>query len=391
MIKTKRIHCPLCKELIAKDAKKCRFCGEWLNVDGGWISSTIPKNKLSRKKRLIIIIIFVVISYLFFNLVKNQDTQLTSGSQNEVSFQRAVERHQELVSQGTAEAARQVYRDYLLPQDRTMSEDEYVEGFVSFFKDKFVKSINYDFKVVGSIGYVDMENTQCLDKNCVNVLHRSRSFRKYHFMNGNWKVDLTEYLCPRDSFYEMEPEFKRALSLIHQRVNDDFYMEFGKTPNKLQDFYGEIFNCLDIKYALNDELSSDVEAFFSFHPGQSTEKMTIRVSPRYQTKDDLITAILLTHEIAHVFRYVFDLYDGTETDCFTDEAKAFSLQNWFFTILNEEEKSSILNRAQLGGSPELINIVRVLNEIPKMRGNTYEEKALNYVKSNPFYQEQCSN
>jgi hypothetical protein len=127
------------------------------------------------------------------------------------------------------------------------------------------------------------------------------------------------------------------------------------------------------------------------------------VSPKYSAKDDLLTAILLVHEIKHALNYgsgaVFINIGNTPPkvgdtrnlypECFANEASAFSSQNIFISILNKEEFNSLLSRALAGNSLEAKQALVTYTDIPKFQGNNYLEKALNYVKSNPFYLEQC--
>ncbi len=117
--------------------------------------------------------------------------------------------------------------------------------------------------------------------------------------------------------------------------------------------------------------------------------MNIYVSPRYQSKDDILTAVLLMHELTHAYNYALDLSTGDDLGCFEHEAYAFTAQNLFVGTLNDEERQSLTARMAVGGSNELRNVAYVYNQIPKTRGSDYFEKALNFVKASPAYQEQC--
>jgi hypothetical protein len=150
-----------------------------------------------------------------------------------------------------------------------------------------------------------------------------------------------------------------------------------------------MMNCVKIAYAPSENEMDGAEGVFRFIPGQSPEYMTIFVSPRYKSKDDILTATLLSHELMHTYNYVIGLFNGEETGCFEDEAEAFSAQNAFIMTLNSEEKQSLVARFAQGGSPELQGIIQAYTQIPRMRGATYQEKAMNFVKSNPGYQQQC--
>ncbi len=135
---------------------------------------------------------------------------------------------------------------------------------------------------------------------------------------------------------------------------------------------------------------NQAEGVFKFSPEQGVERLTIFVSPRYKSMDDLLISALLSHEMSHIINYVVGQMNYEPISCFIDEAQAFQSQNWFLLSLNEEERRSLLARAQVEPSPELVSMMTAFINIPKMKGATYQDKALNYVKSNPFYQEQCA-
>lgn len=74
--KIKRISCPFCSEKILADAKKCRFCGEWMHKKD--INVTEVKTKKRNSKLLILIVIFIIgtIYYLirYYNTINNSPT-----------------------------------------------------------------------------------------------------------------------------------------------------------------------------------------------------------------------------------------------------------------------------------------------------------------------------
>jgi predicted nucleic acid-binding Zn ribbon protein len=371
--------CPFCAEEILEDAKKCRYCNEWL-VEEKQSKRTNTGHNIKRK---VIFIIGVLVLFLLLRNVLSGFVGSVMGYSNDVAgLERALTKQNQLLNDNNEVAARELYRNFLLPQDRTMTEDEYVKGFLeNYDKNKNTKVIRHSIKVANSVGYVDRTLLTCSDKDCNSVIEKTRSYRKYYFENGQWRFQVMDVFCPRDNGYDMEPEFSRALSLITQRL-------FANNQD-LSNLYQEIVKCVDIKYADINEEMSGADGVFRFIPDQSAERLSILVSPRYQAKDDLITATLLTHEVTHAIGYISGLYSGTPLDCYADEA--FYEQNRFLTSLNAEEKQSVLGRMVLGGSSELVGISDALTRIPKMRGSTYKEKALNYVKSNPAYQKQCSN
>lgn len=372
--------CPFCAEEILVDARKCRYCNEWL-TDDNHPSQTKPK--LIVKRRVVLGISLLLLITLFWNIGRDF-LGLRTYYNNQTGLEQALERQNRLFDTGDEDSARELYRDFLLPQDRTITEDEYVKGFLEYkSKNPYSKTIQHGIKMADSIAYVDRTTLACNDKDCTSIIGKSRSYRKFYYENGHWYYQVRNVSCPRDSGYDMEPEFSRALSLITQRI--------FSYDEDVSNFYQEIIRCIDIQYASTNEEMSGAEGVFKFIPDQSTERLSIFVSPRYQAMDDLITATLLTHEVTHALGYISAMYSGMPLDCYADEAEAFYEQNRFLTSLNMEEKQSVYGRLVLGGSPELVGISDALVEIPKMRGSTYKEKALNYVKSNPAYQKQCSN
>jgi len=80
-----RIACPFCSEKILSSAKKCRYCGEWLNKDStAGIRPTKTKNKFSTKKiffRVVILILFIFIIKIFITPNNNQSNKNVKTSQ----------------------------------------------------------------------------------------------------------------------------------------------------------------------------------------------------------------------------------------------------------------------------------------------------------------------
>lgn len=372
--KSKRIPCPHCSELILPTAQKCRFCGEWLHKRKLKIKIRTGK----RKFFFVLVILGILSGYWIINKYFARNNFSTPN--NELGLRQTLNRQHSLLD--TADGVREIYRNYLAPESKTFSEEEYVSKFLDKNKSQGITHSKVDIHSVNvsdNIGYVDRTLYECADVLCTNVISTNRMFRKYVYFSGKWLMSTEYVLCPRTKMYSMNPEFERAVKLILQRTSN---------PTSI---YQDVINCVNIKYSDNDSEMEGAEGAFYFQEGQAADNLEILVSPRYSIKDDLITAILLVHEISHATNYANDLASGEKSDCYRDEAVAFNNQNWFITLLNKEEQDSVFARASLGGSQELQNIMYVWNTIPKFQGETFLDKAENFVKSNPAYVEQCSN
>lgn len=373
--------CTHCGSDLRQNAKFCEKCGSTVSKQKAK-NQKVEKSQ-SKMKWLVGLIALVVVGVVFSRFFLGGNS-VTGYSQDEAGFKKALDRQYQLLESGTEADVQQIYQDFLDPKAKVMSEEEYLKGFKQYWGDKHQKVIMHSYKADGANAYADRTIRVCSDENCQNVESTSRAFKKYYYENGRWLMKGEDFYCPRTTNYEMEPEFSRALSLIEQRATeaDADSAETFKT-------YVEVIHCLQIRYATTDADMNQAEGVFHFIPGQSAETLSIVVSPRYKSKDDILTATLIMHEFTHAVNYVSGLYDGKHTDCYLDEAQAFSNQNWFLTVLNNEEKQSLLARMRVGGSPELVGIANVLQTVPRMKGATYEEQALNFVKANPFYQKQC--
>jgi len=254
-----------------------------------------------------------------------------------------------------------------------------------------------DVVVKNNKGYAISIYNDCVKGECKEV----KRYNEFLYSGDDWfyNYGFKIIYCIKDSAYVMPEEFKRAISLIIQRLKQSDVKSnivFGQDVEAIS-------NCLNIQYARSDKEISGAEGMFFFSPSQKLGEYDILVSPKYHAKDDLLTAILLVHEIKHALNYgsgaVFinignkPLKVGDTRNlypkCFADEASAFSSQNIFIGLLNKEEFNSLLARALAGNSIEARQALITYTDIPKFPGNNYLEKALNYVKSNPFYLEQC--
>lgn len=287
-----------------------------------------------------------------------------------------------------------VYDEYISSEMKArFTKESYVDWAKKYFEEKNILNSSFSIneaKVDGNIGYVDRIRVDCLDLDCSKNL-TSRDYKRLVFSEGNWYLSASEepIVCIRKTGYEIPEEFRRSLSLITQRFD-----QAGEERAKIwSSFIKRVENCLNIQYAKpgdeNFTNDSNTEGMFTFYPSQSMERFDIIISPRYSVKDDLLTAVLLVHEISHVRDFINDQKDGEPIGCFETEGVAFSTQNYFASILNQEEVNSINARVARNISKEAQQVVDVFTVVPKFPGDNYYEKSLNFVKANPSYQKLC--
>jgi predicted nucleic acid-binding Zn ribbon protein len=190
--------------------------------------------------------------------------------------------------------------------------------------------------------------------------------------------------CNRTQPYNKPPEFTRAVSLIEQRMRAAYSQ--GYYMNLWVNVLSDIENCLDIQYATNDQQMESAEGLFVYDRNSTNDRLRIFVSPRYQEKDDILTAVLLTHEISHAITHVY----GTEGSlgCFGNEAAAFTNQSAFLNALTQEEKNSVNARAKVSPTKEIRDFIDIYNFIAAP--GDVEANGLAFVKSQPFYQKECA-
>lgn len=213
--------------------------------------------------------------------------------------------------------------------------------------------------------------------------------------------------CSRDTRITNEPSYDRALSLIEQKYS--LWEESGKGEGSWYFFPSRLVNCIAIVEGdTRDE--AGVEGYFTFNsPEIKKDYFPITVNTDYSSTEDLTTALLLVHEIAHVQQYIDTLGGNDELSCIDKETEAFYAQWKFFGIMNSEEWKSIQyrieNDKQLHPQLTIIDSIRnnlnldgVRNECLYGAGKNDENCIDNYRKNeikqmiaqNEFYQRQCS-
>lgn|GEM_PF-3088685 len=207
--------------------------------------------------------------------------------------------------------------------------------------------------------------------------------------------------CSRTNPYSIPPEFQRALSLMIQRLKSPSLFTQQSTGSsinpevmKLLSNHGnkidQIQNCLDIQYSKNDTDMEGANGYFLYTDNQSTDDLKIIVSPKYQATDDLLTSLLLLHEVTHAIQFVDGKITGKPLDCVEKEVIAYQMSFSFFSLLNQEEINSLFARYQKRTSPDVNNYFDTMMGTNKFKGNDVVEKLRNLIKSEPYYQKQCN-
>ncbi|MFA5961520.1 MAG: hypothetical protein WC848_02485 [Parcubacteria group bacterium] len=357
------------------------------------IKNTIKE--FSNKIGIIFLVIFLVAIAItsITNISKDKPSVLPTVIQKN-NPERLKQRFQKMTELETKKEYEKIYDSYLSAE----SKKKVKRGmFIEPPKNTIVgnKEVLYkkweinDVVIKGNTGYVDNTIAYCFNESC-DDRSESKVYSDFVYENDNWFDNgwshiLKPVMCLRDSGYDIPEEFKRSISLIVQRLEQS---GSASAKNNAEDIK-KISNCLNIQYADSVQEMNEAEGYFIFLPSQSLGDYTIKISPKYSTKDDLLTAILLSHEIQHAVDFVYGNYSGAGRDCFDLEARAFTMQNNIISAMNKEEINSLVTRAAVGNSTEATQIVDLYIIIPKLKGKDYHEKALNFVKSEPFYHEQC--
>ena len=214
-------------------------------------------------------------------------------------------------------------------------------------------------------------------------------------------VENGKYECTRKEPYKMEPEFERALSLRNQRIQAYFGTKKDSSSQ----------NCIFIQY---DDLATKngegTEGMFLFDKKSRLDKMTIYVDNSYKDKDDILTAILLQHELTHVSHFIDELSGKDKLSCVDDEVYSFMGQAYFLATLNSEEKKSIQSRLERYSNIDsitydgLVSLMAMSNQshskcavqykpnseqLSQCEFLTLQKMVESYVRSNPAYQDQC--
>lgn len=163
-------------------------------------------------------------------------------------------------------------------------------------------------------------------------------------------ITAVEVGCTRTTRLENQPQYDRALSLINQRVqgNLDFWNKYGKNEKDKEEIFkffpANLTNCIKINEA---KLNNDAEGYFILNSKDiKPDYYPVTVDTSYMFTDDVLTALLLTHEITHVQQYIDSVNGKTKLSCLDDEVSAFMSQLDFYLTLNTEENKAVWLRMQ---------------------------------------------
>lgn len=325
-------------------------------------------------------VVFMVLCLALFGLLtmKRFAPPAIKGS-NEAGLRRVLTKQYALLNQGES-GHREICNSYIYSKGSGISDCLKQTNSQLEYQKVEVNSV----RVEGAEGFVDRTLTICKSESCQEIVTKSRQTKRYVWVDDTWKMDADKFLCARDKPYPMNPAFERALSLVTQRLKET-------SSDYVNTLVGEIANCLDIQYAPSEKDMGGAEGYFTFQPGQSSERLLIYVDPAYQAKDDIMTALLLSHEATHAYNYAMNnLLLQKPLDCYADESLAFQFQTVFLFSLNPGEKQSLIARYVTNGDDgELRGTLNLLMSFVS-KGNVDHNKTLKYVKSSPYYQKQCA-
>jgi hypothetical protein len=189
---------------------------------------------------------------------------------------------------------------------------------------------------------------------CLSVL--SNAILLHHQVAGSHTIAFTitppattnaqpnEASCTRTTRLPNAPQYDRALSLLAQRIANSNTYSYDQ--NKFTYFPPQLTNC--IKVNESDVTDTEgAEGYFTFNSKEiKPNYYPITADKNYSLTDDVLTALLLSHEMTHVQQYIDQLHGKPSLSCYDKEVEAFKAQLAFYTTLNTEENSSVLDRIQ---------------------------------------------
>jgi len=180
----------------------------------------------------------------------------------------------------------------------------------------------------------------------------------------NTVVEEFNPICTRTERLENRPQYDRALSLIQQRIQESIELDKGtEDETAFNNYPPQLVNCI---YIEEEDLSGmpGVEGYFTFDSNKiQNNYFPITVDKNYKEADDVVTALLIAHEMEHVQQFLKGTPVSTRNDCLRAEADAFVAQWMLFHNLSLEEKESVNARIERDSSlhPQLQMIKKIRN------------------------------
>jgi len=182
-------------------------------------------------------------------------------------------------------------------------------------------------------------------------------------------VEIVKELgCTRTIRLDNDPQYDRALSLLHQKLE-------GWNPNNdpSENYFppANLINCIKV---IEGDVKGDTgaEGFFVINSKDIKQNyFPITVDKSYSYADDLLNALILIHEITHVQQYIDTISGKNVLSCIDKEVQAFYSSWKLIGILHSEEWKSIILR--LDNDEDLHPQLQIVNAIKQTTSDNFEK------------------
>lgn len=152
--------------------------------------------------------------------------------------------------------------------------------------------------------------------------------------------------CTRTTRLDNLPQYDRALSLIQQRIDENHDGRYKFNKMHIFNFFpSQLVNCIKIvEKTPNDP--DGYEGYFTLNGSDiKDDYYPIVVNSKYLKSDDILIALLLTHEMTHVQQYIDSINNKSNLSCVEKEVDAFlSSHRFFISTLNDQEMLLVWDR-----------------------------------------------
>ena len=148
--------------------------------------------------------------------------------------------------------------------------------------------------------------------------------------------------CTRTTRLDNLPQYDRALSLIQQRIVVNLEQFKNNKSYIFTYFPPELVNCIKIIEEEPNQ-TDEFEGYFKFNGSDTkSDYFPIVVNSKYVRSDDMLIALLLSHELTHVQQYLDSVNNLKAFSCVDGEVDAFLASIRFYRNgFNNEEFRSI--------------------------------------------------